>query len=195
MWGLFVLLLLCGIGLPLPEDILLIAAGLVVAESGRSWIFASVLMYVGVIGGDSLIFAVGSRFGRRLLKLSWMRRWLPAEKQERIGALFQRYGSTAFFLARFMPGLRAALFGTAGVMKVRYVRFLVFDGLAALISVPAFVWLGSFLGHKFGDDLGHLAGAISRAHSYTLIFAVGLTLTAIAVLWLNRRKLVPVSRD
>jgi membrane protein DedA with SNARE-associated domain len=189
IWGLLALLVLCGVGLPMPEDIILIAAGLIAGDTGRSWIYTSILMYFGVLAGDSLIFAVGRHFGSRLLALRWTRRWLSPVKQERIERLFARYGSAAFFLARFMPGLRAPIFCTAGAMKARYTQFVLFDGLAALISVPAFVWLGHFLWSRFGDDFGELSGAMSRTHSYTLVFAIVLMTAIVSVVWLNRRKL------
>ncbi len=194
IWGLLALLILCGIGLPMPEDIILIAAGLVAASGGQSWVEVSVLMYLGVLAGDSLIFGVGRRFGGRLLALSWTRRWLSPEKQERIARLLDRYGSAAFFIARFMPGLRAPIFFTAGAMKVRYARFAIFDGLAALISVPVFVWLGSFLGRKFGDDLVRLRSAMSTAHTYTTWFAVAVLVIVVTLIWINRRKLIQAAR-
>ncbi len=189
IWSLFALLILCGLGLPMPEDIILIAAGLIAEESGRSWIYTSMLMYVGVLAGDSLIFAVGHHFGTRLLALKWTRRWVSDAKQQRIQQLLQRYGATAFFVARFMPGLRAPFFCTAGAMKVRYAQFLLFDGLAALISVPAFVWLGSFLWTRFGDDIEKLSGAMSQTHTYTLILAVAIATAILSTLWWHRGKL------
>jgi membrane protein DedA with SNARE-associated domain len=194
IWGLFGLLILCGVGLPMPEDIVLIAAGLVAAETGQSWVAVSVLMYFGVVAGDSLIFAVGRYFGRRLLALPWTRRWLNSKKQERIAALFDRRGSAAFFIARFMPGLRAPIFCTAGAMKVRYLQFLLYDGLAALVSVPLFVWLGHFLWQKFGDDFEQMRAALSRAHAYTMIFALVVLGVVIALLIANRRRLARALR-
>lgn len=188
IWGLFALLILCGLGLPMPEDIILIVGGMIAAETGGSWVYVSMLMYIGVLAGDSLIFAIGRHFGGRLLGLSWTRRWLSPEKQQRIERLFGRYGATAFFLARFMPGLRAPIFCTAGAMKTRYAQFIVFDGLAALVSVPAFVWLGSFLWARFGDDFELLRDAVSRTHHYTLAFAVVVMLAVGGVAWRNRRK-------
>jgi membrane protein DedA with SNARE-associated domain len=135
-------LILCGMGLPIPEDIILLATGMIAQETGRSWILASIVMYAGVLAGDSIAFLIGRRFGIRMLALPWIQRVLSPKKQRRIAALFHQYGSTVFFVARFLPGLRAAIFCTAGAMRARYLHFLFFDGTAALISVPFFVWLG-----------------------------------------------------
>lgn len=194
IWGLFALLILCGMGLPMPEDIILIATGVLAAVQESSWVYASVLMYCGVIAGDSLMFMIGRRYGSRLLAARWTRRWLSQEKQQRVTRLLDRFGSTAFFVARFMPGLRAPFFCTAGAMGARYSQFLLFDGLAALVSVPVFVWLGSFLWRKFGEDIEAFSNAMSRTHSYTLAFAVAVVVTIAIVIWCNRRKLAQVSR-
>lgn len=189
IWALFGLLLLCGMGLPMPEDVILIAAGLITAENGGSWVKAAALMYFGVLAGDSMVFVIGRYFGARLLASRWVHRWLNPAKQARIEKLFARYGSFAFFFARFMPGLRAPIFCSAGAMKVRYVTFVFFDGLAALISVPFFVWLGNFLWRRFGEDLEQLSKAMSKTHTYTLVFAIAVTVGIILIVWYNRRKL------
>src|SRR5262245_23540812 len=95
LWGLFALLILCGFGLPLPEDIVLITAGLVTAANDESWIGAAIIMYAGVLGGDSLIFGIGRRYGPNLLAKRWTQRWLTPIRQERISQMFARHGSVA----------------------------------------------------------------------------------------------------
>ena len=67
LWGPFVIILLCGFGIPRPEDIVLQVAGALAAVEGRSWEGVSVLMYLAVIGGDSLMFGLGRWVGGRLL--------------------------------------------------------------------------------------------------------------------------------
>lgn len=178
LWVLLGVLLLCGMGLPVPEDIILITAGMVAAEDGQSWIGATALMYAGVLLGDSFIFMLGRRWGKDLLQHRWILRMLSPDKQEKVAQLFHRYGSAVFFVARFLPGLRAAVFWTAGAMRASYVRFLLFDGFAALISVPVFVWLGHFLWLRFGSNFSNLSKALSETHSYALIFALGVLLIA-----------------
>lgn len=145
-------------------------------------------MYVAVMAGDSLAFLVGRRFGLRVLSMRWAQRILSPSKQARIERLFRQYGSAVLFVARFLPGLRAAIFCTAGAMKVRYFRFAFFDGVAAIISVPFFVWLGHLLWSKFGDDLAKLSGALAETHSYTLWFTVAVIVVVAAFIgWIRLR--------
>jgi membrane protein DedA with SNARE-associated domain len=179
LWGPFGVLILCGLGLPLPEDIVLISAGALGQIDGRSWLSVSAVMYAGVMIGDSTIFLTGRYLGQRLLATHWFQRYLSPAKQERVEVYFHRFGSMVLFVARFLPGLRAPVFFTAGSMKVRYWKFLFFDGLAALISVPFFVWLGHWLWAEFHDDLEELDRVLARSQSYTLL--VSGTLVAIVI--------------
>lgn len=187
LWGPFVILLLCGLGLPIPEDIVLIVAGALGVMDGRSWIEISVLMYLGVIGGDSIIFFAGRIFGGRIRSSRRFQRILSLEKQAKVEDFFERHHSTGLFLARFLPGLRAPIFLTAGSMRVSYWKFLLFDGFAALISVPFFVWLGHWLWVKFGEDIEAMNKALARTHSYSVWVAVA-ALLALLALWLWSRR-------
>jgi len=183
LWGPFGLLLLCGLGLPIPEDILLVAAGVLGAMDGRSWLKVGLVMYTGVLAGDSMIFFAGRHLGTRMLASSWLQRILPPRKQVKVEGMLARYGSWALFLGRFLPGLRAPLFFTAGSMKVSYLKFLLLDGVAALISVPVFVWLGRWLWIEFQDNIEAFNEALARTHSYSLWVTALLAVVILAGCW------------
>ena len=187
LWGPFFLLLLCGMGLPMPEDIVLIVAGMLAMDDGRSWIPVAVLMYFGVMAGDSIIFLLGRRYGTRLLAWQGTHHLFPPRKQARVQQLFERYGSVVLLIARFLPGLRAPIFSTAGAMRVRYLKFATYDGVAALFSVPVFVWLGHWLWAKFDDDIQKLNAALANTGSYTFWVAAALLLFALAAWRLRPR--------
>lgn len=188
LWGPFFMLILCGLGLPVPEDIVLVAAGALGEIDGRTWIESSALMYAGVMIGDSTIFLAGRYLGRRLMGTKWFQRFLSTAKQEKVEARFDRYGSWVLFIGRFLPGLRAPIFFTAGSMKVKYWKFFFFDGLAALISVPFFVWLGHWLWSKFQDDIAQLDRVLSRTHSYSLLVALLIVAVAVLVIVIQVRR-------
>jgi membrane protein DedA with SNARE-associated domain len=171
LWGPFLMLLLCGLGLPLPEDVVLISAGALGQIDGRSWIEVSVVMYGGVMLGDSILFFAGRFLGGRLRSALWFQRYFSHQKQAKVQHLFERYHSWVLFVGRFLPGLRAPIFFTAGSTRVKFWKFFCFDGLAALISVPFFVWLGHWLWEKFKDDIAKLEKALSRTQAITMIAA------------------------
>ena len=179
LWGPFLVLLLCGLGLPVPEDVVLVAAGALGQIDGRGWMEVSVLMYAGVMLGDSTIFIAGRYFGAQLRRSRWFQRYFSEKKQAKVEDLFDRYHSWVLFVGRFLPGLRAPIFFTAGSTRVRFWKFFFFDGLAALISVPFFVWLGHWLWLKFKDDIANLDRALSRTQTYTMVVAAVILIVAV----------------
>ena len=188
IWGPFLVLLLCGLGLPIPEDIVLMAAGALGVMEGRAWWEVALLMYVGVLSGDSMIFVAGRYLGGQLRSARWFQRYFSELKQAKVEAMFGRYHSMVLFVGRFLPGLRAPIFFTAGSMKVPYLKFLAFDGFAALISVPFFVWLGNWIWAKFGEDLTALEKALARTHALSMWVAVGLGLALVGFLFFRWRR-------
>jgi len=141
----FVVLMICGFGVPIPEDITLVAGGVI---AGLGYVNVHVMCAVGLVGvltGDSLMFIVGRVFGTRALRLRWVAYLLTPRRYARVQAKFSRHGTRLMFVARFLPGLRSPIYLTAGMTRrVSFLRFLVLDGLAALISVPVWVYLGYY---------------------------------------------------
>jgi len=150
-FALFIVLFIAGLGVPLPEDIPLIAAGYICYKGSADVRWMVVVGIVGVLVGDGLLFNMGRRYGNNLLGHRWLQRiakpWLVAKAQEG----FDRHGSKIIFAARFMPGLRSVIFLIAGTLKVPYWKFLTFDGTAALISVPVWVLGGWYFGGKIEE--------------------------------------------
>jgi len=166
----------------------LFAAGALAQSEGMSWVFVSAVMYAGVLGGDSMIFLAGRKFGGRLLASKWFRRIFPESKHAKVEQLFEKHGSAGLFVGRFLPGLRAPLFFSAGMMRVSFLKFLCFDGFAALISVPVFVWLGHWLWGKFHDDIEAFNKALARTHSYALWGALGIVAIVVVCTWIWARR-------
>src|SRR6185312_12389182 len=99
------ILLLCGLGLPLPEDITLFAAGLL-SYYGVTQVWVMILVaLVGVVLGDSTIFFLGHHFGRKLTRRWFFHKLLPDDRLLAVQAKFAKRGNKLIFAARFMPGL------------------------------------------------------------------------------------------
>lgn len=147
--AIFGVLFACGLGLPVPEDITLIAAGVLSSAGSISLPGALVVGYAGVIVGDAILFFAGRWYGRKVFKLPLFRRVFTKDRIIMAEAKIQRNAKMICFLARFLPGLRAPIYLTSGVMKVPPSVFFLQDGLAALLSVP--IWI--FVGHWFGENI------------------------------------------
>ncbi len=136
-------LLLCAVGAPLPEDVTLVAGGVIAGLGYANVHLMFFLAMFGVLVGDLTMFALGHHFGARMLRWRLVARVLTPKRYATVQQKFARYGNRLLFTARFLPGMRTAVFITAGLThRVSVWRFLLFDGLAALISVPIWVYLG-----------------------------------------------------
>jgi membrane protein DedA with SNARE-associated domain len=149
------ILLLCGIGLPIPEDISLIAAGYFSYKGVLHIHAAFAACFAAVLVGDSLAFLLGYAGGRRLLASSLAQRYFTPKRQRRVRAYFRKFGSKVVILARFTPGLRFSIFFSAGMLHVRPSIFIFYDFMAAAVSVPVLVYVAWFCG-----------GQIDRVISY-----------------------------
>lgn len=141
----FTVLFLCGFGIPIPEDVTLVAGGVI---SGLGKTNVHVMVFVGLAGvllGDGFMFMAGRIWGERILRVRFIARIMTPKRYNQVQQKFQRYGNRVLFVARFLPGLRTPIFLTAGISrKVTVWQFLAMDGLAALVSVPIWVYLGSY---------------------------------------------------
>jgi membrane protein DedA with SNARE-associated domain len=147
--GLFVVLLLCGLGLPLPEDVALLAGGYLVHRGVTRYPITLAVSLVGVVAGDNSLFFLGRHFGTGLVRYFGIARPGTQMQIDRIRGFMSRHGHRAIFYARFLAGLRALIYLSAGSFGVNPARFLAYDLLGALISVPVVVSLG----YLFGGEL------------------------------------------
>lgn len=180
------ILLLCGLGLPIPEDISLISAGYL-AHLGTVNLHAVFLVcFAAVLAGDTLAFAIGRLFGTRILATRFGHRYFSPRRQLRVRAYFRRYGSKVVFIARFLPGLRFSIFLSAGMLHVRPYVFIVYDTLAALLSVPFLVYLAYY----FGDKIDHVI-IWARRSEYGILVLVVVAAAVVAIKLLRKRRARP----
>jgi membrane protein DedA with SNARE-associated domain len=141
----FGMLLLCGFGLPVPEDISLVAGGIIAGMGFANVHLMALIAFAGVMIGDSAIYQMGHLLGDRLLTGRFTGRFFLHNRFEQAKKHLKAHGTWIVFAARFMPGLRAPVFATAGITGfVTFRRFFFTDGLAALLTVPFWVYVGFF---------------------------------------------------
>jgi membrane protein DedA with SNARE-associated domain len=182
------ILLLCGLGLPIPEDISLISAGYL-AHLGTVDLHAIfIVCFAAVLGGDTLAFTVGRQFGTKILASRFGQRYFNPKRQRRVRAYFRRYGSKVIFIARFLPGLRFSIFLSAGMLHVRPYVFIVYDSLAALLSVPFLVYSAWY----FGDRIDQVIKWAKRSE-YGILALIGVVLVYAVIKILRKRRARPTA--
>ncbi|MEM1448394.1 MAG: DedA family protein [Planctomycetota bacterium] len=179
----FVVLVLCGFGLPVPEEITFLGAGFLLYQGEVELVPMIAVCVAGTLIGDSVPFWVGRRFGRRALRVRAVRRAVHPERLRAIQRLFRRQGARAVFACRFIPGLRVPAWFTAGTLGMPYHRFLVIDAIGALVMVPIFV----LLGRASGEKIAELQGTVESFHQVVAVVALALLVTLIGHLLLSKR--------
>jgi membrane protein DedA with SNARE-associated domain len=175
-------LLLENAGVPVPgETILLLASFLAFS---RHELQLSYIIVVGVCAatlGDNLGFAIGYRGGRPLLDRyrNWFR--ISTDTIARGERLFDEYGAVTIFFARFIFGLRVIAGPLAGVLRMQWKRFALFNFLGALVWVSVIAGLG----YKFGKHWDQLVDYIKNLNLGIAVVA-GIAILSVW-LWHRRR--------
>lgn len=147
-------------GLPIPEEMTLVSAGLVAYMArhpaefppptpdahGVNLTVLSIVCFVAVLGSDLLIYFIGKFFGKKLMKTEFFNKRIGQENFNKINKVYQRFGYFAPGLFRFTPGVRFPGHMSCGVMGIPLRQFLLVDGFAALFSVPTQVILVALYG-------------------------------------------------
>ncbi len=154
----FVLLFLAGCGLPLPEDIPLTFTGILLglprtqATYGGHYpaiIIIGLICYTAIITGDLVAYFLGYRFGSTLAKYPPFKWAMPGHRIRRLQRWFAKFGNATVFFGRMVAGIRFVTFGMAGMARMPGGTFIMYDSIAALVTVPAWIVLGYMVGTHF----------------------------------------------
>ena len=181
-WAVGVALLLENTGIPVPgETILLLASFLAYSqrELQLSWII--VVAIIAATLGDNFGFIAGYYGGRPLLDRYQNIFRIKNVTLQRGEQLFARYGAATVFFARFVFGMRIIAGPMAGVLRMPWKKFLIFNFLGAALWVSVI----STAGYLFGRHWNRLENAIGK---FDLAAAIGALVVILALWWWNRRK-------
>lgn len=179
-WAVAVMLLLENSGLPVPgETTLLVASFFAYSEHKLHLGWIIVVATCAATLGDNLGFAIGFYGGRPLLEHYQRLFRIRQEFFERGEALFARYGAATIFFARFIFGMRVIAGPLAGVLRMRWRNFTVFNFLGAVVWVSCIAGAG----YLFGQHWRALVRAVTRIN-----IAIVIVVIAIAFyLWWRQR--------
>jgi membrane protein DedA with SNARE-associated domain len=165
LWAIFVLVLLEDFGVPLPGETALIAGAVLAGAGQLNVIEVGAVGFVAAVLGDNVGYAIG-RFGGRALVERWGRYvFLTKERLDWAEDFFNRHGGKIIAAARFIEVLRQANGIIAGIIEMRWLKFLAFNALGAALWVGTWVSVGYFAGQ-------HLTTIYTAITEYTLYAAI-----------------------
>lgn len=189
-WGgyfiLFGLLFACGLGLPMPEDIPLLLAGFFIAQGKMNIFIACVVAWFGIIGGDCMLYSFGRRYGLEITRIRFIGKHVTKQRILRAEELFERWGIWVVAIGRMFAGIRGAMVVAAGAIRFNFIKFLIADGLAAIVSGGLFIWLGHLAGKKLGS-ISEMRAKI-KDYEHWVYIGIGLVVVGFIVYYHSRMK-------
>jgi membrane protein DedA with SNARE-associated domain len=180
-WAVGAALLLENAGLPVPgETILLLASFLAYSEHKLALPYIILVGIFAATLGDNLGFAIGFYGGRPLLERYQKTLHIRPSVIARGEELFTRYGAATIFVARFIAGMRIVAGPVAGVLRMSWRKFLLFNFLGAVVWVSVIAGVGYFFGK-------HWEGLVDLVEDANIAIAIVVVVFA-AVFWWRRRR-------
>jgi len=183
--ALLLILVVASLGVPIPEDLPLIAAGVVLrtTDGVATWHGTIIVALIGIMTGDLVLYTLGRRWGPDLLSHRSVRWLLTPERYAALSAKFHYHGTWLCFVGRFFMGVRAAMCLTAGATRFPYWRFFLADFAGAVLSVPFFI----ILGYCFAGMIPQLREYIAGAEG-ALLAAAAVAVVIVALVYRARKR-------
>ena len=179
--GILLVLLLGSLGVPIPEEMPIVAAGILSHERLMRWWLALPVCLLGVLAGDVTLYWIGRRWGERVLDWRAVRWVLTAEREQWLTERYREHAMKTVAMARHVAGLRAAAFLTAGIAHVPFWKFLVADAAAAAVSVP----LAFTLAYLFTNRVTAILADVHRVEHWMAVAAL-IAVTAALIVYVRR---------
>lgn len=177
--GVFSCIFIGNLGLPVPEETVLIAAGFL---AGRGLLDLEAVYAVAVVSavlGDCCGFLVGRTGGQRLLERLALRFEFVHRRFERLRTFFDQHGSKAIFMARFITGARFMAGPMAGAAGMPFWRFLGWNVLGALIWCSLMVTIG----YLVGDEIWRVVEVVHWSARWIALGALLVGAAAYLIWW------------
>jgi membrane protein DedA with SNARE-associated domain len=179
--GLFAALVLGNIGVPIGAEVLMPIAGGLTATGHLPFLWLTIVVSVlGELAGATAGYLIGRFGGRPLVDRYGKYFHLTHATLDRVHDFFERYGSFAIFICRFVPVIRGVVSIPAGIAEMNLAHFFGWYALGSLVFCGGLIWAGYALGHHMDAvlPLVHKGGAV------VLIVAI----VAIIAVWIFARK-------
>lgn len=169
--SLFFLMMLGIVGLPVPDETLLVFSGYLIYKGTLNPLFTFAMALAGSATGITVSYALGRVYGLRLIHRYGRYVHLTEERFAKIHAWFERIGRWSLFLGYYVAGVRHFTAMVAGASDLEYPVFAAFAYTGACTWVLSFLSLGYFLGDRW-------AGASEKIHRYILIGCIAAAVAA-----------------
>ncbi|MBI4140026.1 DedA family protein [Candidatus Woesearchaeota archaeon] len=170
------LLFISGVGVPMPEEPILLLGGFISAEGFTNIWLTLIAAVTGVIAGDNAGYILGRDHGERFLKTVEKRFRIPKKRVDKELKLFKEHPLKAIFIMRFLPGLKIFGPALAGYTGVKWSKYQIVNLVAVLLYVPLMILIGWY----FSTNIEHVlkdVKLVKRILTIAIIIILGYILT------------------
>lgn len=164
-------------GFVLPGETAAVLGGVIANEGRVSVYWLCAVVVLAAVAGDSVGYEVGRRYGPRILETRALRG--HRERIEQARSFIRRRGPAAVFLGRFIAFFRAMMPALAGISRMPYPTFLLFNALGGLVWGVGFTLLGYFAGSAYKQ--------VEKTAGTAVAIVVAVVVVAALVVWQVRR--------
>jgi membrane protein DedA with SNARE-associated domain len=179
--AIFLLLMLGIVGLPIPDETILVFCGYLISKGTLKPLPAWLTAVAGSWCGITLSYTIGRTLGLGVVHKFGKYLHITDERMERVHKWFDRIGHWALFVGYYIAGVRHFSAIVAGTSKLAFPHFIAYAWSGGLLWVTTFLTLGYFLGENW-KQLGELI------HQYLLYFSIVVLAMAVCYYFVRRRK-------
>lgn len=167
--GIALFLVLTGCGLPLPEEVAIVVAGVLSAQGHLRWELALLACLVGALVGDCIMYAIGHRWGHSLLyRHPRIAKLMRADREQTFEEALDRHAFKVMFVSRFLMGVRGPVYLAAGVVRMPFRKFVIYDLICATLVVSLFFGLA----YLYGDVVANRIRNAEMTATLVLVIAI-----------------------
>ena len=179
--GLFALLMLGIVGLPIPDETLLVFSGYLISVGRLRPVSTFLAGFAGAVSGISISFLLGRTLGHAAVEKYGRYIHLTAERVYRVERWFERIGNWLLSVGYFIPGVRHFTALVAGMSGVSFRVFAPYAYGGAAVWVAFFLTIGYAVGENW-------RAALQLIHRYTAVFVVLLLFAGGVFWWIRARR-------
>ncbi len=183
--GLFLLLFLGALGLPLPEDMTLVLCGFLIANDVVKPLPALLLIYVIMFGLDVAFFYAGRKYGAEIVNRRAFRKIISAQRLSVLEQKVKRWGVLLIILGRHVIVLRTQLLIATGVFKMSPPKFLAADA----ITIPVTMAIMIGMGYAGGSSLQIVKKDVTRIEHVVFLAVIALVVLYLLYRFIKYRRI------
>lgn len=148
-FGIFLAMTIESASIPLPSEIIMGIAGYLVYQGKMDLFLAALVGAIGNITGSTIMYFLGSKGGRPVIKRYGKYIHFTEEKFEKVDKWFAKWGDKIVFVSQLLPVVRTFVSLPAGILKTNFLKFILYTFTGAFIWCFALAWVSSLLGPEW----------------------------------------------